>query len=102
MDKIVKEENLKDTFPYINNIIIGGETEREHKNVKKFLKVIKKINLAINGSKIIQNVTTLNTLGYCAGNGIIKLDPEWMKLLQEMQIPKDMGTLNKVSGMFVC
>lgn len=50
MEKKVKEENLKDTFPYLNNIIIGGEMERgHHKNIKEFLKVVKKRNLTQNG-----------------------------------------------------
>lgn len=44
MNKIIKEENLKGTVPYPDNIIIGGETEKEHNknDVKEFLKDVKK------------------------------------------------------------
>ena len=30
MNEIVREENLTDTFPYLDNIIIGGETKKQH------------------------------------------------------------------------
>ena len=38
MDKLVEEENLRDTFPYVDNITITGHTQAEHdENVDKFL-----------------------------------------------------------------
>ena len=30
MDKLVEEENLKDTFPYLDNITVAGLTQAEH------------------------------------------------------------------------
>lgn len=39
---IVKEETLKDRFPYLDNVIIGGETEVHDKNLEEFLKVVNK------------------------------------------------------------
>lgn len=82
MNEIVKEENLTDTFPYLDNVIIGGETEEEHdNNVENFMRVVRKRHLTLNTSKTINKVTTLNTLGYCVGNGKIKPDPERMKPL---------------------
>lgn len=77
-------------------LITGDVTEKEHKN-EEFLK---KRNLTLNDSKTIRNVTILNTL-YFVGNGIIKTDPEGMKPLQEIQLPKDMRTLNRARGIFV-
>ena len=40
MDKIFKEQ-LKDTFPYLNDITVAGRTQEEHdSNVKVFLDVV--------------------------------------------------------------
>ena len=101
MNNIVKSEKLIDTFPYLDNVIIGGETEEEHdKNVENFLKVVKERDLTLNDSKTIEKVTSLNTLGYCVGQGKIKPDPERMKPLQELPLPTNMNILKRVRGMF--
>lgn len=101
MNEIVKEENLTDTFPYLDNVIIGGETEEEHdNNVENFMRVVRKRHLTLNTSKTINKVTTLNTLRYCVGNGKIKPDPERMKPLQELPPPKNMNRLKRIRGMF--
>ncbi|XP_076033649.1 uncharacterized protein LOC143020786 [Oratosquilla oratoria] len=76
MDKLVKEENLQCTFPYLDNITIAGRTQEEHdRNVQHFLEVIHNRNLTLNTSKTIKSVRSINILGYCVGNGIIKPDP---------------------------
>lgn len=101
MNEIVKEENLTDTFPYLDNVIIGGETEEEHdNNVENFMRVVRKRHLTLNTSKTINKVTTLNTLGYCVGNGKIKPDPERMKPFQELPPPKNMNSLKRIRRMF--
>lgn len=101
MNEIVKEENLTDTFPYLDNVIIGGETEEEHdNNVENFMRAVRKRHLTLNTSKTINKVTTLNNLGYCVGNGRIKPDPERMKPLQELPPPKNMNSLKRIRGMF--
>lgn len=57
MNEIVKEENLTDTFPYLDNVIIGGETEEEHdNNVENFMRVVRKRHLTLNNSKTIKKV----------------------------------------------
>ena len=48
MDKLVEEENLRDTFPYLDNITITGHTQAEHdENVDKFLKVLQTQKLTL-------------------------------------------------------
>ncbi|XP_066979054.1 uncharacterized protein [Macrobrachium rosenbergii] len=66
MDKLVEDEGLKDTFPYLDNITVAGSTQEEHdSNVKKFLEVIQKRKLTLNESKSVMSVPTINVLGYC-------------------------------------
>ena len=46
LDKMVDEEGLKDTFPYLNNITVAGRNQQEHdENVKKFHEAIQRRNL---------------------------------------------------------
>ena len=43
MDIIITEEQLKDTFPYLDDITVAGSTKEEHdSNVSAFLKVVSK------------------------------------------------------------
>ena len=45
MDNIIREENLKDTFCYLDNVTICGKTEDEHdKNLKHFFDCAKNIH----------------------------------------------------------
>lgn len=37
MNKLIQEEHLKDTFPYLVNITVAGKIKKEYKrNVQKF------------------------------------------------------------------
>ena len=101
MDKLVHQENLKDTFPYLDNITVAGRDKTEHdQNVKKFLDTIKTYNLTLNHSKSIESVPAINILGYWVGNGIIKPDPERLQPLQEIPIPTTIESLRRALGMF--
>ena len=43
MDNIIKEEKLKDTFPYLDDITVAGVNQADHeKNVEDFLDVVKR------------------------------------------------------------
>ena len=49
MDKMVDEEGLKDTFPYLDNITVAGRNQQEHdENVKKFHEAIQRRSLTLN------------------------------------------------------
>ena len=49
MDRIIAEEQLRDTFPYLDYITVAGFTQEKHdSNVAAFLKVVSKRNLTLN------------------------------------------------------
>ena len=101
MDKIVEDENLKDTFPYLDNITVAGSSQSEHdENVRRFMEVVKKRDLTLNESKSVISVPTINVLGYCVGNNIIKPDPDRLRPLQELPLPTTVKSLRRVLGMF--
>lgn len=101
MDKLVEDENLQDTFPYLDNITVAGSTQVEHdENVKKFLEVVRNRKLTLNESKSVMSVPTINVLGYCVGNSVIKPDPDRLRPLQELPPPTNMGSLRRAQGLF--
>ncbi|XP_068215913.1 uncharacterized protein [Palaemon carinicauda] len=96
MDNLVKEENLQGAFPYLDNITIAGHTQEKHdQNVQRFLEVINKRNLTLKATKIIKSVHTINILGYCVGNGVMKPDMERLQPLQEIPPPTSQGSLKR-------
>ena len=51
-------------------------------------------------SKSVISVPTINSLGYCVGNDIIKTDPDRLRPLQELPPPTTVKSLRRVLGMF--
>lgn len=101
MDKLVEDENLKDTYPYLDNITVAGTTQAEHdENVQKFFEVVNKRNLTLNESKSVMFVPTISVLRYCVGNNIINPDPDRLRPLQELPPPTNMGSLRRAQGLF--
>ena len=101
MDKMVDEEGLKDTFPYLDKITVAGRNQQEHdENVKKFHVAIQRRNLTLNKTKSVENKSSINILGYCVGDGIVKPDQERLRPLQEYPPPTNTGSLRRVVGVF--
>jgi len=45
MSQFVEQENLRDTFPYLDNVTVAGRDQEEHdNNVKLFLAAIRRRN----------------------------------------------------------
>ena len=64
MNKLIEEENLKDTFPYLDNITFAGATRAEHDhNVRRFLEVVESRKIILNEAKSVMSVPTINVLG---------------------------------------
>ena len=101
VDKMVYENGLKDTFPYMDNITVAGRNHQEHdENVKKFLEAIQRRSLTLNKTKSVESKTSINILGYCVDDGVIKPDQERFRPLQDYPTPTNIGSLCRVEGMF--
>ena len=88
MNEMVKEENLKDTYPYMHDVTVAEETKAEHdRNVRAFETVCIKRHITINEKKTICRVTQSDILDYRAGKGKMGPDPERLRPLQEMEPP---------------
>ena len=87
MYKMVEEEGLNITFPYLYNITIAGVNQEEHDtNVQRFIEAVQQRNLTLNLSRMVKSVTFINILGCFVDNGIIKPDQELCSL-QEFPLP---------------
>ena len=97
----IEEEKLSDTFPYLDNITIAGNSKEDHdEKVNKFLSAAERRNLTLNTSKSIIDTKCIRILGYEVGKGIIKPDPERLQALQDLPQPKNKASLQRILGMF--
>lgn len=100
LDEIIRNEALKDTFAYVDDITVCGNSQEEHdENLTRFLTVAKKYGLTINEGKSNYSQTSIATLGYIIGNHQIRPDPERMKPLLEMPIPQNQKAKQRTLGL---
>ncbi|GFX12216.1 retrovirus-related Pol polyprotein from transposon 17.6 [Trichonephila clavipes] len=88
IDKIIEDEGLTLTYPFIDDVTVCGKDQKEHDdNLEKFMTVAKKYNLTLNEDKCTYSSNSVHLLGYIIQDGIIKPDPERLNPLRDM--PKD-------------
>ena len=101
ISQFIKEENLSNTYAYLDNVTVAGSTQLEHdRNVKAFIDAIRRRNFTLNENKTISSVSDIKILGYVVGNKCIKPDPERMKPLLNLPPPDNFKALRRVLGMF--
>ena len=101
IDDFIVNENLSDTFAYIDDVTICGRDQNEHdKNLKRFLEAAKRKNLTLNESKSTFSTRSLQTLGYIISEGEIKPDPDRLQPLRNLPPPTDKKTQKRVIGLF--
>ena len=101
IDTIISENKLQGMFAYVDNVTVCDMNQHEHdKNLKRFLDVTRKYNLELNESKSVYSTKLLNLLGYTVSQGTIKPDPDRLKPLLELPVPKSKSELERVLGMF--
>ena len=101
IDKAVKNEELVDTFAYLDNVTVCGNTwEDLERNCAEFHRMRKKYNIYLNDSKTVHGVTTLTVLGYTISHN--KISPDYTRLtpLLEMPPPINLKSQKRVVGMF--
>jgi len=82
IDSVIADNDLKQTFAYLDNITIGGFDKADHdRHFKKFLDALSKINLTFNDAKSVVAVTEIDILGYRISQGSISPYPERLRPL---------------------
>ena len=102
MDTVIEKEKIDDTFPFLDNITVCGNTKEElEANDKKFKEAVKNYNIELNNSKTAaEGQTTISIMGYIVSHGEMKPDPERLRPLMELAPPQDEQSQKRVMGMF--
>ena len=101
MDNFIAENDLKNTWAYLDNLSTAGNTQEEHnENLSKLLVAAEKHNFTFNENRSIMSVDTVKLLGYVISHKSIKPDPEWLEPLRNMHPPKYQKSKQRVIGMF--
>ena len=101
MDDIIRKENIRDTFAYIDNVTVCGKNQEEHdRNLAHFLDCARKCNLTFNEDKSCLGAKEIKLLGFLASKGNIQPDPERLQPLKELAYPCDNKSQKRVIGMF--
>lgn len=101
MDEFLRDNQLEDTFVYLDDVTICGKTKQEHDaNLKRFLEAARKYNLTLNEDKCVYSACSIKLLGYCISDGEIKPDPERLEPLRNLPVPEDTKALRRAVGMF--
>lgn len=101
MHNIIREHELKGTFAYIDDIVIGGKTNKElNENMKAFKEVADRLNLQLNPDKCEYGITKLKFLGHLLENGTISPDPDRLTPLKELPTPNCGKSLKRALGLF--
>ena len=101
MDGIIKREDLNGTYAYIDNITTCGQNQAEHDlNLKEFMNSVVKYDLTLNKNKCLYSLTSIDLLGYTISKGSVKIDPDRLKGLMDLPVPKNLSSLRGAMGMF--
>ena len=77
INNLIKDNNLKHTHTFLDDITVCGITKEEHDiELAKFLAVSDKYHLTINNDKTVFSANVIKLLGYQICNGQIRPDPD--------------------------
>ncbi|XP_054266993.1 uncharacterized protein LOC128989150 [Macrosteles quadrilineatus] len=100
IDQIIENENLLDTFAYLDDVTICGRSQAEHdQNLQRFMEATKKYNLTLNKEKSKFSLTSIPVLGYIVENMSMRPDPDRLQSLLNFPVPTDNASLKRALGM---
>ena len=101
MDNCIRENNLKATFCYIDNITICGTDKQDHnQNLKRFMEMAERNGFTFNEDKSVICQEEIDILGYRISHQKLQPDPDQLKPLRDLPPPEDGKTLKRVLGLF--
>lgn len=101
MEDIIRREDLKGTYAYIDNVTTCGRNQAEHDyNLNKFMKSVEKYGLTLNKNKCHYSLSSVDLLGYTISKGSVKPDSDRLKGLMDLPVPQDLPSLRRAMGMF--
>ncbi|KAL7644389.1 UNVERIFIED_CONTAM: hypothetical protein RMT77_005219 [Armadillidium vulgare] len=101
MDDIIRSNNLKGTFAYLDDVTICGASQEEHdENLQKFIEIAKSYNMTLNKDKCVFSRETVRLLGYEVTQNELRPDPTRLEPLRNMPVPTSKKSLSRMLGLF--
>ena len=101
MTTIIEKAGLQGTIAYMDNVTICGKDQKEHdRNLQLFQYVASQHHITYNGSKSVYSTRKLAIFGYIVEEGQIQPDPDRLRPLLDLPVPKDTKNLRRVLGFF--
>lgn len=101
IDTLIREEKLTGVFPYLDDVTICGKDQVEHdKNLELFMRAVSRRGLTCNVDKCAFSTSKISILGSVIENGNIRPDPERLRPLVDLPVPKDKKSLQRAMGFF--
>ena len=101
MDHFITTNDLKNTYAYLDDIIIGGRTKQEHdENLAAFKKAAAIHGLQANDEKCAYSQESIDFLGHTIRDGTMKPDTNRVTSLLDFPNPKNLAQLNRLIGLF--
>ena len=101
IDYIIRENDPKGCYPYIDDITIAGANQVEHdRNLQAFYVAASKANLTINESKTQLSKSEISLLGYKVGYRSVQPDSGRIQPLLSLPYPKSAKELKRLIGLF--
>ena len=88
-DAMLLEHDCKATFACLDDITVCGKTREEHvQNLAAYLKAAKDYHLTLNESKCVVATESIGLLGYNVSHSPLQPDPDRVKLILDLPVPK--------------
>jgi len=101
IDYILRENDLKGCYPYLDDITIASANQVEHdRNLQAFYVAASKANLTINKSKTQLSKSEISLLGYKVGYRSVQPHPGRVQPLLNLPYPKSAKELKRLIGLF--
>ena len=101
MDFFIEKYSLRNTYAYIDDVIIGGSSQEEHdKNLAAFQSAATDFGIQVNADKCRFSQTSISFLGHIISGGQLKPDPSRFEALLSFPTPTSLRQLNSLIGFF--
>ena len=101
MNNIIKNNNLKGVFAYLDDVICCGVDQADHdRNLRAFLDVVAKYRITLNKEKSVFNQKCIKALGFEIRHNEVRPDPERLGPIQNLEPPQSSKEHQRLLGLF--
>ena len=99
--QLIDKYRLKEVYAYVDNITVSGYDKADHDlKLKALLAASEAENLTFNTDKCVFEKNQIDLLEYRVSHLKIRPDPERLRPLRELSLPKTKMELQRAIGMF--